>query len=349
MISPYPHFHPLSPLLALDIGGANIKLADGNGYAASRPFDLWKYPERLAEEITKCLAEAPPADRLAITMTGELCDCFETKSEGVRAIVAASLTAACNRSVFFYQTNGHFVSAEIAIESPLLTAASNWHALASLAATYCEQKPGLLIDIGSTTTDMIPLVAGKVAAQGHTDTERLLHGELVYSGIERSPVCGVVSQLPWRGEMYPVALELFATTADAYLLLGDIAEDAMDNNTADGKPLTIAAAHTRLARMICADRELVLPTETVEFAQAIRAAQIVRMEIALRRVIEAMPAPPQIAVLSGHGEFLAHQLLTRLDFEIQFVSLTKEWGPNLSRCAPAHALALLAKKGVTSP
>ena len=32
---------------------------------------------------------APAADRLAVTMTGELCDCFRTKAEGVLHILAA--------------------------------------------------------------------------------------------------------------------------------------------------------------------------------------------------------------------------------------------------------------------
>ena len=39
----------------------------------------------------------------------------------------------------------------------------------------------LLIDIGTTSTDIIPIVDGEVAALGWTDPDRLASGELVYS------------------------------------------------------------------------------------------------------------------------------------------------------------------------
>lgn len=341
-MAPSPVPCPPSPLLALDIGGANIKLANGNGYAANWPFALWKHPAGLTQQISRCIEAAPSASRLVVTMTGELCDCFETKSQGVIAIVTAMLEAAGEQAVWFYQTNGDFVSSLKAIETPLLTAASNWYALSAVAANYCEIGPGLLMDVGSTTIDLIPLVDGIVAARGHTDTERMLHGELVYSGVERSPVCAVVSQLPWRGKVCPVAQELFATTADAYLLLGEMPEDPKDINTADGKPFTLTAAHSRLARMICADRELVSLQEAVEFAEAIRVAQLERLEKAFQLVVDAMPEAPQTLVLSGHGEFLTRRLLGQLGLPSRIVSLTEKWGPDISRCATAHALAMLA-------
>ena len=56
---------------------------------------------------------------------------------------------------------------------------ANWHAGAALIARYCREA--LLIDMGSTTTDIIPIVAGAVAARGYTDAERLTTGELAYA------------------------------------------------------------------------------------------------------------------------------------------------------------------------
>ena len=334
----------MSNILALDIGGANIKLADGKGYAANWPFPLWKNPERLADQIAHCLAAAPPADQLAVTMTGELCDCYATKSHGVRDIVAATNQAADRKQVAFYQTNGQFVSAETAMATPLLTAASNWHALASFAARFCDGKPGLLVDIGSTTADLIPIQSGREAARGRTDTERLFRGELVYTGVLRSPVCAVVDHLPWRGHRCPVAQELFATTGDAYLLLGELAEVANDTNTADGKPHTCSFAHARLSRMICADSEMVTREESRDFALHVCEAQLTMLERALSRVVSAMPCAPQVLLLSGQGEFLMRRLLERLGLAVHTISLTDELGTTASQCAPAHALAILANE-----
>jgi probable H4MPT-linked C1 transfer pathway protein len=182
----------MSNLLALDIGGANIKVADGQAYARSWPFELWKSPEKLADKLRGCLIESPEHDQLVVTMTGELCDCFETKREGVRHIVNATIEAVGGTPVLFYQTTGEFVSPDEACEKYLLTAASNWHALATFAARYCNGQPGMLIDIGSTTTDMIPIVNGKEAASGRTDSERLGNGGMSHAS---SPKNGLQQQV----------------------------------------------------------------------------------------------------------------------------------------------------------
>ena len=88
---------------------------------------------------------------------------------------------------------------------------------------------------------------------GCNDTDRLLAGELVYTGVGRTPICAITDWLPWRDARCPVAAEVFATAADAYVILGDLPEQPTDTSTADGRPLTKEFARERLARMICAD------------------------------------------------------------------------------------------------
>ena len=46
-------------MLGLDIGGANLKLADGLGYAQSIPFPLWQQPEQLPSALAQMLTQAP--------------------------------------------------------------------------------------------------------------------------------------------------------------------------------------------------------------------------------------------------------------------------------------------------
>ena len=112
-----------------------------------------------------------------------------------------------------------------------------------------------MIDIGTTTTDLIPLDSGKVCARGRSDTERLQTGELVYAGVRRTPVCAVASELPFRGFPTGLAAELFASTLDVYLILGEIESEPDNRSTADGRPATIEGARDRLARMVGADRD----------------------------------------------------------------------------------------------
>lgn len=300
--------------LGLDIGGANLKASDGKGFIVSRPFPLWKHPERLAETLAALLAEAPPADALAVAMTGELADCFTTKSEGVAAILAAVDQAAPRRRVRVYLTDGRWASPQEALVQPLLAAASNWHALARYAGRFVPAAASLLVDVGSTTTDIIPLLDGRPAAQGATDPQRLIEGELVYTGVLRSPLCAVVDRLPWRGGSCPVAQEFFATVRDAYLLLGELPESPEDRDTADGRPATAAAAHDRLARSICADRTLVSRTEAEQMAAAVFDAHSRLVAAAIQQVASRLTSPPNTIILSGSGEFLARRALAQLDW-----------------------------------
>jgi probable H4MPT-linked C1 transfer pathway protein len=335
------------PWLGLDVGGANLKLADGRGFAVARPFPLWRQPRELAAVLHELLRDAPAADGLAVTMTGELADCFETKREGVASILDAVSEAAGKIVVRVYVTSGAFVEPEVARCNHLLTAAANWHALARFAGSFVPRGAALLIDVGSTTTDIIPLVDGKPAPRGLTDPQRLMSGELVYTGVERSPVCAVIAAVPWRGQTCPVAQELFATTCDAYLILGDLPDEPASTHTADGRPATRAAARDRLARMICADREMFDEQDARAAARAIADGQLSQLASAARRVLGRLPHRPLAVVLSGSGEFLGRRLVHRLEREevideVKLVSLQAEIGPLCSRCATAHALAALA-------
>jgi (4-(4-[2-(gamma-L-glutamylamino)ethyl]phenoxymethyl)furan-2-yl)methanamine synthase len=332
--------------LGLDIGGANLKAADGRGWARSVPFALWRAPDDLPTALADLVSSAPSADCLAVTMTGELCDCFRTKAEGVRHIVAAALQAAAGRRVSVYLVDGRMVSADEACELPHLAAASNWHALARFACRFAGSAAGLLIDVGSTTTDIVPLAAGRVAVAGATDLERLACGELLYSGVGRTPICAVTPLLPRRGKPCRIAAELFAAAADAYLLLGDVAEDPTASWTADGRPLTVDCARRRLARMFCADVGELGEDQLQAAAVAFREEHVRQLAAAIEPVVARMAEEPTRIVVSGAGEFLARRVLQRSFPGREPISLAGELGGEVSRCAPAHALAVLARESL---
>ena len=330
--------------LALDVGGANLKTADGLGYAQSNAFALWRDPNRLAQQIRTAISEAPPTDHLAVTMTGELADCFESKAAGVRFILNAVGAGTDNRHTRVYLVDGRMVTPQVAVSMPHLAAASNWHALARFAGRHAAKGPALMIDVGSTTCDVIPLVDGSPVATGHTDTQRLLAGELVYTGVERSPVCAVATHVPYRNQSCPVVHELFATMRDAYVLLDNLVEDPSDHNTADGKPVSKGAARTRLGRAIAADSDEFNHRDAVAMACSLADSQTALLASAISRVKTRLPGPPAKIVLSGHGEFLARAALESLGTVPPIVSLAKELGLGVSRSASAHALAVLARE-----
>jgi probable H4MPT-linked C1 transfer pathway protein len=329
--------------IGLDIGGANIKGAHLDGTAHTVPFEVWKRPEDLAFAICSIAASLPPSSAAAVTMTAELCDCYATKRVGVQAVIDAVVQALPDRTLAVWGIDGSFHSVEEIRDRPLLAAASNWLALAQLAARLMPHDPVILIDIGTTTTDLIPMAHGVVAARGRSDTERLQTGELVYAGVRRTPIHALTTELPVRGVLTGLAAELFASTLDVYLILGDVSSSPLDLSTADGRPATLAAAHDRLARMIGADRESFSAEDAREFATAADRCLTDRLVRTAERVCLSTIGRPAAAIIAGSGEFLAARVAEAvIEAGGRILSLNEAWGPIASAAGCASSIVQLA-------
>lgn len=338
----------MNHILGLDVGGANLKAAHSDGPCRARTFPIWQDPDSLADELTRLLDDWLPCRALAVTMTGELADCFATKSEGVDRILAAVEQVAGSADIGVWQTAGEFVSTDIAREFSILTAAANWHALATFAGRLVPDRVTLLLDVGSTTTDIIPLESGLPVPVGRTDAERLISGELVYSGSRRTPLCAVAYSVPVSDAYTQIAAELFATTLDVYLLLGDINESPDDCNTANGHPATVAAAHDRIARALCRDRTELSFDQARDIAEFLADVQRQRISGAIDRVLLANGRPPENVIVSGSGAFLANRILdthAKLK-DVPRTDLTGMFGPDASEAACAFALARLGTESL---
>lgn len=325
-------------ILGLDIGGANLKAAHSTRAMGTRSFALWKNPAGLTEALRDLAGHLPDFDRLAVTMTGELCDCFATKREGVAAILDSVDALAAGRPVQVWQTTGCWADSATARAQPLETAAANWHALATWAGRYSPREAALVIDIGSTTTDIIPIGNGRPVNRGRTDTERLATRELVYTGVRRTPLCALIGSAG--------AAEWFATTHDVYLFLGLLPENATDCETADGRPAIRTAAHARLARMLCADAEILPEADALCLAKQLRDRQLAILCNALEAVGSRLPQPPATVIQSGSGEFLIEMALQKCDLlkSARRVSLASELSADVSQAACAYALMVLASE-----
>jgi probable H4MPT-linked C1 transfer pathway protein len=329
--------------IALDVGGANIKVAHSGGLTVTLPFEVWKRPDELARAIAGAAAAVPHADRAVLTMTAELCDCYLTKAVGVKAVLDAALEGLPGRDIRVWGIEGEFHTVEDVRRTPQVAAAANWLALATLAARVFPEQAGILIDIGTTTTDLIPLGSGQVCARGRTDTERLQTGELVYAGVRRTPVCALASELSVGGIPTGLAAEIFASTLDVYLILGDIEPEPDNRSTADGRPATVDGARDRLARMIGADRDSFSALDAISFAQAADSCLIERLRQAAERACAATIGKPAAAVISGSGSFLARRLADRLiNLGGPVISLKDAWGEAASSAGCAYALLTLA-------
>ena len=331
------------PIIGWDVGGANIKAArieDGQPEpkVIERPFPLWREPHRLSAILTELAGCLGGARRMAVTMTAELADCFATKREGVAFVLDAFCTVFPDVQPWIYGVDGRFRSAEAARQRPLKVAAANWLASATLVApTYPD---ALFLDVGSTTTDVIPIVAGRVAARGRTDPGRLRTGELVYTGALRTPVSAIVRSLLLRGHRCRVAAEHFAVAADVHLWLGRIEEIDYTCETPDGRGRSRLEAGARLARMVCADLEMLRSEDVTAIAEQVAKAQVRQIASGIRHVIRRSgPTSPRVAVLAGQGTFLARAAAEEDGLATR--ELADDVGAAAARAAPAAAVAYL--------
>jgi probable H4MPT-linked C1 transfer pathway protein len=325
--------------LAVDIGGANTKAAwlDGESLrTVSRAFEVWRDREALAAVLREVATEAAdgPTEAVAVTMTAELSDAFRTKREGVSFVLDAAQDALGDRPLSVLTTAGELVSVEEARAHPWDVAAANW--VATALAVADAHPDALLIDVGSTTADLVPIADGRVAASGHNDLERLLAGELVYTGVLRTNLAAIAPRVPVRGGSCPVASEYFAISADVHLVLGHLPPEAYDCPTPDGRPVTVASARERIARLVCSDVDQLGEREIDAIAAFLHGEQLRQIEAAARRVQRPLPsAAPVVAV--GAGAFLGAEVAARLDRPVAH----GPWGAAGGEVAPAAALAAL--------
>jgi probable H4MPT-linked C1 transfer pathway protein len=227
-------------------------------------------------------------------------------------------------------------------------ASANWHASARFVARHRPQA--LFIDIGSTTTDIVPLRGGQVEAMGYTDDERLVSEELVYTGATRTPVMAVAESVPFAGQRQRLMAEHFATMADVHRLTDALPDDADQLPAADGRGKTAEESARRLARTLGRDLQSADIADWRRLAAHLAERQLQTLHAAIDRVLSRGVLGDDAPIVgAGVGRFLLRPLVERLRRPyVDFASLvegepaTREWA---ARCAPAAAVAILAADG----
>lgn len=338
-------------IAGLDIGGAHLKVAltDGEGRVAAAlqlPCPLWQGLDRLVAALARAREEIAPASTVALTMTGELCDLFPDRPTGVRRILEATAAAWPGRCLTVWAGRLGFLDPAAAPAQAAAVASANWLASASLAARRVGE--GVFLDLGSTTLDVLVLAGGEVRAQALTDRERLAAGELVYTGLTRTPLMALARAAPFAGRWTPLMNEHFATTADLHRLLGRLDEAADQHPAADNGPKTREASARRLARMVGADLEDAGTAAWKALAAwlARRQERLIEDALALQ-LSRGLVGDHTPLVGAGCGRFLVEELAQKLgrpyrDFT-DLVEATEAARPWIATCAPAVAVALLAR------
>jgi probable H4MPT-linked C1 transfer pathway protein len=344
----------LVTVVGLDIGGANTKavfLRTKNGCveelrSAIVYFPVWKASEKLVSVLStlkESVSGNVKLDGVGLTMTAELSDAYQTKREGVNHILACAAQVFADLPVFVLDMDASLVSIEEARSEPLRVAAANWAATGWLVAQLI--KTCVIVDVGSTSTSIIPVVDGRVSAAGKTDLEKLMVGELVYTGSLRTNVAAIVRSVPFREGATRVSSELFAQSGDVHLVLGNITEEQFTTETADGRGKTKREAMARLARAVCADIEMLSEEEILHIARYVYSKQVDQVIEGLSQVysrVESLATAKIPMVVTGLGkDFLAKTAAQRLRVE-KIIDLSKLIPSDVVTASPAAGVALMA-------
>jgi (4-(4-[2-(gamma-L-glutamylamino)ethyl]phenoxymethyl)furan-2-yl)methanamine synthase len=334
-------------VIGWDIGGVHLKAAraeDGRiTKAVQYASPLRDGTGRLLQAFAEARAEMGRADRNVVTMTGELADTFASRKEGVACLVG--LAARELGAISVYAGRAGYVRPEDAGRHSVDIASANWHACAALIAS--KHTSALFIDLGSTTTDIVPIVDGKVAARGYTDAQRLAAGELIYTGLVRGFVMAIADRAPLDGVWTPLINENFATMADVHRILGTLPAGVDQMATVDGREKTVEASRARLARMVASDADEADDATWTLLARWFAEAQLRAIADAAALVMSrgalASGAP---IIAAGIGLSVVAEIARRLGrahatFDT-LLDIAPEARAAACHCAPAVALAALS-------
>ena len=339
-------------ILGLDIGGANTKavfvtIKTGKiqrSKMAVEYFPIWKSPEKLSDILLALKNKlcTSKLDGIGVTMTAELSDAYQTKREGINHILSSVKQVFSNIPIFVLNADAQLQSVEDSIRDPLSVASANWAASGWLISQYV--KNAVVIDVGSTSTSIIPIVNSKVVTMGKTDLDKLVCGELVYTGSLRTNLAAIVQSVPIKRGVAGVSSEVFALSGDIHLVLGHISEKDYISETADGRGKTVNEALSRIARLICADTEVLSKHEITEIAKYIYEKQVAQIVTGLNKVyslVKSLSSGSVTVVVTGLGkDFLARRAAEYMGIE-EIKDLGAVLGDDAVFATPAFGVALM--------
>jgi probable H4MPT-linked C1 transfer pathway protein len=280
-------------------------------------------------------------DGVGVTITAELSDAYQTKKEGIDHVLDSVTEVFGEASTFVLDVEADLLPVKDAREKPLKVASANWAATGWMISQLI--KNCIVVDVGSTTTSIIPVLEGKIAAEGKTDLQKLQNGELVYSGSLRTNVAAIVDSIPVRGRDTRVSSELFSQSGDVNLILDNIGKEEYTAETCDGRRKTRREAMARLARVVCADTDMLTEQEIVDMAKFVHIRQVEQIAGGLNQVYERVKPRLQkgTVVVTGLGRnFLARKAAENSGFE-NIINMEDFLGSDAAVVAPSVGVALM--------
>jgi len=323
-------------ILGLDIGGANTKASlilfnNLDIIKSDSLIEYFPFWEKNVDDIPKMLKKIVinlidkngyslnNVHYIVITITAELSDAFQTKKEGIHTILNA-LEIVFERDRLKFITNKiKFIDYETAKSENSSISAANWASTALFLGRFISDC--ILIDAGSTTIDIIPILKSFPIPQGKDDISRLINHELIYTGGLRATIPSITHHVPYKGKDIRISFEKFALISDVHRILNNISEKDYINDTADNRSKSLYDCYARLSRVICLDIETISKQDLNLIANYIYQKQldIIKKEIRafmnnLIIRLKEFKDKPKFVITGLSAEFLIRNTLQNLGF-----------------------------------
>ena len=321
-------------ILGIDIGGANTKITEleEKYYKIHHIyFPMWKKHKKLTELLR--VYNSGNVEKVGIVMTAELVDAYRSKREGVEDILNSVERAFPDKDIYVFDVDGNFLEIDVAKKKYIKVSASNWTATAYFVIKdICDNC--ILVDMGSTTTDIIPIKDGEILAE-ETDLKRLMNNQLVYVGALRTPLSFLTNTVVFRGFKTNVSSEYFSITGDVNLILNKINPEDYTCDTPDGVPVDRKSCMRRVARVLCSDLEEVNEEEILDISLQFYRKLLNMVRSNLDRVSERYEI--RDVVITGLGESILKEALEGYSI----ISVGERYGKEVSLSTPSFAVAKL--------
>jgi probable H4MPT-linked C1 transfer pathway protein len=170
----------------------------------------------------------------------------------------------------------------------------------------------------------------------------LKSGELVYTGVLRTPLPAVCSKLPVEGEEVGLASESFAVMGDVYRVLGMLDADGYTCETPDNRGKDVGGCMQRIARAFCSDLKEIGEELVLEAAAVFHREQVNTVARALREVAGSH----NLTKVVGCG--LGRRMLAERAAEVaglrEFIDLAGTYGEEAALNTPAFSVGVLAEE-----
>ncbi|NVM44731.1 MAG: H4MPT-linked C1 transfer pathway protein [Candidatus Lokiarchaeota archaeon] len=333
-------------ILGLDIGGANTKVAlikfknseIFESFSIIEYFPFWEKTlneipnmfKRIVENLIHNNLKLEDINFIAITITAELSDAFQTKQEGILTIVNALEQVFEKGKMFFINNNNEFINFNQVKSDSISVAAANWVSTSLFLGNFVPNC--ILIDAGSTTIDIIPILNSVPVAKGKTDIERLINHELIYTGGLRATIPSITHFVPYNEKLVRISFEKFALISDVHRILNNLSEKDYINDTADNRSKSLDNCYARLARVICMDLDSVSIKDLDLIAQYIYDKQIELISNDIQEFLSELSKrmtefsnDPKFVLTGLSADFLIKTVLLKLGYDniLNYEQITK--------------------------